>query len=222
MVRNVLITGGSRGIGKEITKIFNENGYKVYAPTREELNLKDNDSVKEFIEKHKNIYFSVIINNAGINIVNDIENIDEDVLNETMNVNLITPIKLIKGFIGKMKENNYGRIVNIGSIWAVISKEGRSVYSATKNGIHGVTNTVALEAGSYNVLVNTVCPGFTLTELTKQNNTQEQIDRLCEEIPVKRMAEPSEIAKFVYYLASEENTYITGQKITIDGGFTVK
>lgn len=222
MVRNVLITGGSRGIGKEIAKKFDENGYKVYAPTRDELNLKDKNSVKEFIEKHKDIYFSVIINNAGINIVNNIENIDEDVLNETMNVNLITPIKLIKGFIGKMKENNYGRIVNIGSIWAVISKEGRSVYSATKNGIHGVTNTVALEAGRYNVLVNTVCPGFTLTELTKQNNTQDQIDRLCEEIPVGRMAEPNEIAKFVYYLASEENTYITGQKITIDGGFTVK
>lgn len=222
MVRNVLITGGSRGIGKEIAKKFDENGYKVYAPSRDELNLKDKDSVRNFIEKHKDVYFSVIINNAGINIVNNIENIDEDVLNETMNVNLITPIKLIKGFIGKMKENNYGRIVNIGSIWAVISKEGRSVYSATKNGIHGVTNTVALEAGRNNVLVNTVCPGFTLTELTKQNNTQDQIDKLCEEIPLGRMAEPNEIAKFVYYLASEENTYITGQKITIDGGFTVK
>lgn len=222
MVRNVLITGGSRGIGKEIAKKFDENGYKVYAPSRDELNLKDKDSVRNFIEKYKDVYFSVIINNAGINIVNNIENIDEDVLNETMNVNLITPIKLIKGFIGKMKENNYGRIVNIGSIWAVISKEGRSVYSATKNGIHGVTNTVALEAGRNNVLVNTVCPGFTLTELTKQNNTQDQIDKLCEEIPLGRMAEPNEIAKFVYYLASEENTYITGQKITIDGGFTVK
>lgn len=222
MIKNILITGGSRGIGKEIVRVFEENGYKIYAPRRDELDLKDNNSVERFINKHKDIYFSVIINNAGINIVNKIEDIQENDLDETMMINLIAPIKLIKGFIGKMKENNYGRIVNIGSIWAVISKEGRAAYSATKNGIHGVTNAVALEGGMHNILVNTVCPGFTLTELTRQNNTQEEIDKLCREIPLKRMAEPKEIAKFVYYLGSDENTYITGQKITIDGGFTAR
>lgn len=222
MIKNVLITGGSRGIGKEIVRVFEENGYKVYAPKRSELDLKDKDSVEKFINEHKDVYFSVIINNAGINVINKIEDIKENDLDETIMINLITPIKLIKGFIDKMKENNYGRIVNIGSIWAVISKEGRAAYSATKNGIHGVTNAVALEGGMHNILVNTVCPGFTLTELTRQNNTQEEIDKLCEEIPLKRMAEPKEIAKFVYYLGSDENTYITGQKITIDGGFTVR
>ena len=118
-----------------------------------------------------------------------------------------------------MKMNRFGRIINIGSIWAVVSKEGRCVYSATKNGIHGVTNTLAVELAPYNILVNTVCPGFTLTELTKKNNTEEQIKNIVKDIPLGRMAEPEEIAEVVYFLGTEKNTYLTGQKITVDGGF---
>ena len=137
-------------------------------------------------------------------------------------LNLIAPIKLIRGFAGKMKENRYGRIVNIGSIWAVVSKPGRCVYSATKNGIHGVTNTMAVELAPYNILVNTVCPGFTMTEMTKKNNTPEQIEELSREIPMQRLAEPEEMAEVIYFLCSEQNTYLTGQKITVDGGFSEK
>lgn len=88
--------------------------------------------------------------------------------------------------------------------------------------MHGITNALALELGESNILVNTVCPGFTLTELTKKNNSAEQIAKITENIPLRRMADPSEIAKLVYFLGSEENTYITGQKIVIDGGFTVQ
>ena len=91
--------------------------------------------------------------------------------------------------------------------------------SATKNGIHGVTNTLAVELAKYNILVNTVCPGFTLTELTKKNNTAEEIKKISDEIPMGRMAEPKEIAQVVYFLCSDDNTYLTGQKITVDGGY---
>lgn len=222
MKKKVLITGGRRGIGKAVVDRFKSDEYEIYAPTRDELDLSNIESVENYIMKNSDKYFSTIINNAGINIINNIEDTSHEELEETMMVNLITPIKLIKAYIPKMKENNYGRIVNVGSIWGIVSKEGRSIYSATKNGIHGVTNAVAIEEGRYNILINTVCPGFTMTELTKKNNSVKEIERISKQIPLKRMADPEEIAKFIFYLASEENTYITGQKIAVDGGFSIK
>lgn len=221
-MRKVLITGGSRGIGKAIAKKFSENGYEVVTPLRNELNLLDESSVKKYIDNNKDVYFDVIINNAGINDISILEDITDEEIHNMMQVNLIAPIFLLRGFVGVMKKNNYGRIVNIGSIWSVVSKGGRCIYSATKNGIHGVTNTLAVELAPYNILVNTVCPGFTMTELTKKNNSPEAIDEICEDIPIGRMAEPEEIAEVIYFLGDEHNSYITGQKIVVDGGFSVK
>lgn len=217
---NVLITGVSRGIGKAIKERYVNSGYIVIDPTRKELDLSDEKSLNKFIENNKDIKIDIIINNAGINEINFIENITDDEIDKMITVNLIAPMKLIRNFVPKMKMNRFGRIINIGSIWAVVSKEGRCVYSATKNGIHGVTNTLAVELAPYNILVNTVCPGFTLTELTKKNNTEEQIKNIVKDIPLGRMAEPEEIAEVVYFLGTEKNTYLTGQKITVDGGFT--
>lgn len=217
---NVLITGASRGIGKAIKERYVNSGYIVIDPTRKELDLSDEKSLNKFIENNKDIKIDIIINNAGINEINFIENITDDEIDKMITVNLIAPMKLIRNFVPKMKMNRFGRIINIGSIWAVVSKEGRCVYSATKNGIHGVTNTLAVELAPYNILVNTVCPGFTLTELTKKNNTEEQIKNIVKDIPLGRMAEPEEIAEVVYFLGTEKNTYLTGQKITVDGGFT--
>jgi 3-oxoacyl-[acyl-carrier protein] reductase len=85
-----------------------------------------------------------------------------------------------------------------------------------------LTNTLAVELGAYNILVNTVCPGYTNTELTKQNVSKEDAGSIVKTIPVGRFAEPEEIASVIYYLGSEQNSYITGQKIVVDGGFTVK
>lgn len=219
-MRTALITGAARGIGKSIAEIFRSNGYSVVIPSRNELDLGNKHSIQQFIEKHRETYFDVIINNAGCNDINNIENIKDAEIEIMMNVNLIAPILLLRGFVPKMKEKKYGRIVNIGSIWAVVSKEGRCVYSATKNGIHGVTNTLAVELASDNILVNTVCPGFTMTELTIKNNTEEEINKIAMDIPLGRMAKPKEIAEIVYFLSSEKNTYLTGQKITVDGGFS--
>ena len=217
-----LVTGASRGIGKEIALLFEEKGYEVYKPTRKELDLCSEDSVEEYIKKNKNITFDVIVNNAGINDINNIDEITDEEIKNMLQINLVSPIKLLRGFIGNMKQQKYGRIVNIGSIWAVVSKSGRSIYSATKNGIHGITNTLAVELAPYNILVNTVCPGFTMTELTKKNNTIKEIEDISAEIPMGRMAQPREIAEIVCFLCSKQNTYLTGQKITVDGGFTVK
>ncbi len=221
-MRKALITGGSRGIGKAVAERFQKAGYEVICPTRQEMDLSDPESVEKYIEANKDTVFDVIVNNAGINDINGIEDITDSEIDSMMQVNLMSPIRILRGFAANMKKQKYGRIINIGSVWAVVSKPGRCIYSATKNGIHGVTNTLAVELAPDNILVNTVCPGFTLTELTYKNNTPEQIESISADIPMQRMAQPSEIAELIYFLGSEANTYITGQKITIDGGYTSK
>ena len=221
-MKNVLITGAGRGIGKATATLFTKNGYHVIAPTRQEMDLNSKDSIHLFLEQNKHLEVDILINNAGINPLSTLENVKEEDLEETIQVNLIAPVLLTQFFVKGMKERRFGRIVNISSIWGVVSKEGRTSYSVSKNGIHGLTNTFAVELGVYNILVNSVCPGFTNTELTKQNVSQELEKELCLNIPLARFAEPEEIAKVVFFLGSEENTYITGQKIIIDGGFTAK
>ncbi len=220
-MKNVLVTGGSRGIGKAIVEKYKKENYNVYSPSREELNLDDANSIESFIKRNDQ-GFDIIINNAGLNEINKIESFTDFEMQKMLNVNLIAPLKLIRAFFPHMINNNFGRIINIGSIWAVVSKEGRCIYSATKNAIHGVTNTLALEGANNNILVNTVCPGFTATELTFKNNTLIQIEEIEKTIPVNRMAKPEEIASLVYYFGSENNTYVTGQKIVVDGGFSIQ
>ena len=221
-MKKVLVTGASRGIGKAIAQRFTQAGWQVVAPTRQELDLNSADSIDAFVAAWQDTPFDAIVNNAGINEVNPLESVTDDEIAHTLNVDLIAPIKLLRGLVPAMKKNGGGRIVNIGSIWAVVSKPCRLLYSAAKNGIHGVTNTLAVELARDGILVNTVCPGFTATELTRSTNTPAQIAVIEQEIPMGRMAQPPEIAGVVYFLCSEENTYLTGQKITVDGGFTVR
>lgn len=221
-MQSVLMTGASRGIGKAIFEKFTSEGYCVVAPTREQLDLSEPSSIDDFVGKNKDMSIDIIVNCAGINPVAYIEDIEDIDFDKTMQVNIKAPLKLIQGFVGGMKSRGYGRIVNISSIWGVVSKEKRTTYSVSKNGIHGITNALAVELGEYNILINSVCPGFTNTELTLQNVSPIEAAKLCEQIPLGRFAEPSEIAELVLFLCSSKNTYITGQKIVIDGGFVAK
>lgn len=218
--RTALVTGASRGIGKAVSEQLKAEGYRVYTPTRQEMELTDVESVNAYCASVSDVVFDVVINNAGINDINDIDAITDEELDRMMEVNLKSPIRILRAVIPNMKKNHYGRIVNIGSIWSVVSKRGRTVYSASKHGIHGLTKTLAVELAEHNILVNTVCPGFTLTELTRKNNTPEQIKEISLEIPMQRMAQPEEIASAICYLVSEKNTYLTGQLIAVDGGYT--
>ena len=111
--------------------------------------------------------------------------------------------------------------VNIGSIWSHITKIGRSNYSLSKHALVGFSKTIAIELAKYNILVNTLSPGFTSTELTKKSLSDNEIKEISSQIPIKRMADPREIANAVVFLASNKNTYIVGQNIIIDGGFCV-
>lgn len=220
----VFITGASRGIGKATKEIYEKNGWDVIAPTRSEMDLSDPESVVGYCDDlvQRDIQISAVVNNAGINEINEIDNVPYDEMRQMLQVDLESPIIILNKLVPMLKAQGKGRIVNIGSIWAVVSKPGRAMYSAAKNGMHGITNALALELGPHGILVNTVCPGFTLTELTRKNNTDEEIASISAGIPVKRMAEPEEIGKLIYFLGSFENTYITGQKIAIDGGYSVQ
>jgi 3-oxoacyl-[acyl-carrier protein] reductase len=120
-----------------------------------------------------------------------------------------------------MKERSFGRVVNIASIWSQITKPERTLYSSSKTGLLGFTRATAVEHAPWNILVNAVSPGFTSTELTRQSLSEDEMKMLSTQIPLQRFAVPDEIAMTVLFLCSDLNNYITGQNITIDGGYTL-
>ncbi len=206
----ILVTGGSRGIGKDICDKFTKEGHEVIAPDREELDLSQPIS---FIPDK----IDVLVNNAGINLVNSI--FDGENYEEIMQVNYFSPLKLFKLCLPHMKKQNYGRVINIGSVWVDYAKPGRSAYSASKNALHSLTKAITSEYGTYNILANTVSPGFFMTDMTYQNNTEEAIKELRSKIPVGRLGYTNEVADLVYFLTIR-NSYISGQNIVIDGGYS--
>lgn len=217
--RTALITGGSRGIGAAIVAELAGRGLRVMAPSRQELDLADPASVDRFVAAHRNTAVDVLVNNAGINFIGALEEIDDDLWTQTYEVNLHAPFRLIQSLAPGMKVRGWGRIVNVSSVFSLVTKEKRAAYSATKSGLNGLTRTVAVELGPSNVLVNAVCPGYVATELTQQNNSPAELERIAAAVPLRRLAQPREIARLVAFLAGEENTYITGQLVVIDGGF---
>ncbi len=238
--KKILVTGGTRGIGKEIAIQFLINGGDVtITGTKfiDESKLKkdwgfenihfkrvdflQNESVSKFIDWINNQEkIDILVNNAGINKVDlNVDSKTSD-FNNLIDVNLKGPYLVCREVSSLMKKNKYGKIVNISSIWASITRSGRSLYSASKFGLVGLTKTLAVELAPHGILVNAVSPGFTMTELTKKTNSKKEIDDLKNTIPIRRLAEPIEIARLVLFITSDMNTYLTGQNIIIDGGYT--
>lgn len=216
-----LVTGASRGIGAAIAQVLREGGATVLAPSRSELDMSDTKSIERYVAAvHGPI--DILVNNAGINILAGLDELDSDNLAETLQINLVAPLTLTKLVAERMKANKYGKIVNISSIWSVVSKERRLSYAASKSAMNGVTRTLAIELGQYGILVNSVAPGYVNTELTSQNNSPEQIKAIGSTIPLERLAEPAEIAEVVAFLCSKKNSYMTGQVLVVDGGFVCR
>lgn len=236
--KTAIVTGGTRGIGKAIAELIQQlGGHVIVTGTSEksrdsfdrkrctyiQLDLSNQESIGAFLEKVKKIKnIDVLVNNAGINKIEPIDEIDVESWNKIIKVNLTGPMLVTRTVAALMKKRKTGRILNISSIWAVIGKEKRNSYSASKTGLLGLTRTTALDLAPYNILVNALCPGFTLTELTKSILSSSEIKRLSKEVPLGRFAKSEEIARIAVFLCSDKNTYITGQTITADGGFTIR
>ena len=238
--KTVIITGGTRGIGASLTNAFYRTGAKVLVSGTmnendvnfdilkhnnnvhyHQLDLSSDESIKQFLDVvNKLDKVDVLINNAGVNKIKTVNEISEEEWDWINAVNLRGPFLLTRTVSEKMKQQEFGKIINIASIFGVISKEKRAAYSSTKWGLIGFTKAVALDLAPFNVLVNAVSPGFVDTDLTRRIIGPENIIKLVETIPQKRLANTDEIASVVLFLTSDLNTYITGQNIIVDGGFT--
>jgi len=217
--RRALITGGSRGIGAAIVEKFSQEKVEVIAPTRAQLDLLSNESIDLFLDS-LNCPIDIIVNNAGINVLAAATELSDRDFRDTLQTNLVAPLWLTRKLAPQMMARGFGRVVNISSIFSVVSKSGRASYSASKAGLNGLTRTLAVEMAPSNVLINAVAPGYVDTELTRQNNSAQDLRAICSTIPIGRLAQTNEIAEVVFFLCSDKNTYITGQVIVVDGGFT--
>lgn len=215
-MNRVLLTGATGGIGNAILSVFLSNGYDVVTPTRSELDLSRPSTIDDYLIDWK---FNILINCAGVNTPESILSTNGNNYAIAMNVNINSPHKLIQKCLPHMIQTGHGNIVNISSVLQDVAKTGRGVYSMTKAALDALTRSVAVEYGKNGILCNTVSPGYIETKLTYKNNTQEQIESIKSSLPLGRIGQPTEVANFVYWLATE-NSYITGQNIKIDGGYS--
>ena len=230
-MKTVLVTGTSRGIGAAIAAKFKQEGYKVYGTSTSgtacenidhtfKVDFSNRESLDTFTATIKDYSIGTLVNCAGINNPKPFLDIAAADFIETFQVNLFAPFALCQAVLPYMVEQQYGRIVNISSIWGKISRPNVAAYSATKFGIDGMTLSLANEYASKGILANCVAPGFIDTEMTRKNLSATRIEELSALTPAGRLGTPEEIANTVYFLGSEQNTFISGQNIACDGGFT--
>mgnify|MGYP005635053413 FL=1 len=227
-----VVTGATRGIGYAIAERLLQDGVDVIATgTREHANhpvgssyyqvdFLSDESVSKFIDYLKKQDVDIVVNNAGINKIGKFSSIDINDFDSILRVNLRTPFQICQAVIPYMEKQGWGRIVNLTSIFGNITKEYRASYSSSKFGLDGMTAALAAEVSEKGILANSVGPGFIDTELTRGVLGKDGIDKIQKNIPMKRLGHVDEIASLVSWLVSEENTYISGQNLMIDGGFS--
>lgn len=238
-MKNVLITGGSRGIGKACVYEFAKHGYRVFLnynkskkdaeKIKEETGaiiIKADISKKDEVEKmadyiHKNYgQIDVLINNAGISQQKLFTDITEEDWDNIFNINIKGMFLVTKIFIKDMIYNQYGKIVNISSMWGITGGSCEVHYSASKSAVIGFTKALAKEMGPSKICVNCIAPGVIETEMNKHLN-EEDLKNLCDETPLERLGKAEEVAKAVLFLASGDADFITGQILNVDGGMVI-
>lgn len=238
-MKNILITGASRGIGKEIAKGLSGK-YNLFLAARneellktisEEIDAKDYctcdlsdknelDKLAEFIEQNQ---IDILINNAGDYIYGEIEKMDYEKISNLFITNLLAPSYLCSIAVKNMKLKKWGRIINIGSISGVMGEAQASIYSGSKAGLIGLTKALALELAQSNITVNTINPGWVETELGLKSieDSDFSLSETLDIIPQKRFVQPEEIEKLVEYLISDNARGVTGQSINVCAGLSV-
>jgi NAD(P)-dependent dehydrogenase (short-subunit alcohol dehydrogenase family) len=231
--RKVFVSGASRGIGRAVAQAFRNEGAWVIG-TRTGSSTESDDVCQDWIstdfldleqiracaEYVRNAEPDVLVNNAGINkIAPFVEILLEDFVS-IQQVNVIAPFLLCQAAIPAMVRRGWGRIVNVSSIWGKLSKEHRAAYSASKFALDGMTLALTAEHAADGVIANCIAPGFIDTELTRRVLGEKGMQAIVSAVPARRLGQVDEVARLVLWLASEENTYLVGQNIAIDGGFS--
>lgn len=241
MNKVALITGGTRGIGKEIAYTLAEENYDIiinYRTENEELmklkkeieqkrvrclllkgDVSNFENCKKLVEEAINRmnHIDVLVNNAGITKDMLLMRMKPEDFNEVINVNLIGTFNMTKNVINYMMKERKGRIINVSSVVGISGNAGQTNYAASKAGIIGFTKSLAKEVASRNILVNAIAPGFIQTDMT--NILKENVkDEIAKTIPLRRMGTAKDVANVVKFLVSEDSSYITGQVIQVDGG----
>jgi 3-oxoacyl-[acyl-carrier protein] reductase len=158
---------------------------------------------------------------AGTNSPRDFDEVETNEYIQILETNLNSNRLLIMAVLPAMQKNRFGRIIAISSSYSTITRAGRSSYSVSKAALEALIRSVALENAHVNILANSIVPGFIETPLTEKNNDKFQIAKILERVPMGHLGKPSDVAKLVWFLTSEQNTYITGQSIRVDGGFSI-
>ena len=238
---NVLITGISRGIGKAIALEFAKNKYNIIGCAKSDFNglsdtknlvtsygvdsyielcdISNEEKIKKFIYESANKLggIDILINNAGISYIGLLQDMSILEWNNIINTNLTSAFLMSKYVIPYMLKKQNGHIINISSVWGNIGASMEVAYSTSKGGLNTFTKALAKELAPSNILVNTISPGFIDTEMNK-NFEKEELEAIFEEIPLGRAGKNYEVADLVYKIATSK--YLTGQIITIDGGWT--
>lgn len=232
--KTILITGSSRGIGAATARLAKSYGAEVILHGKSEsenlkklaseldfeyifCDLTDLGKVKSEVDKLGKI--DILVNSAGINISKPFQELTSEDWLETFKANVLGTVNFSKAVIPKMNEAKYGKIINISSVKGYQNAAGRAAYSSSKATIINLTASMAKELSPY-ILVNSVAPGFTQTEMT-QATWSERVKKHVGQSLLKRMAKPEEIAEVILFLASDRSSYITGQTILVDGGFSM-
>ena len=242
--KNIIVTGATRGIGKEIALTLAQNGaniainYRNYNEEVEELinsikefgvdaiavkcDVSKSDEVDNFISEVKNHFSSidVLVNNAGITKDGLLLRMKDEDFNSVLDVNLKGTFNTTKSISPIMIKQKHGKIINISSVVGIVGNAGQCNYAASKAGVIGFSKSVARELASRNINVNVVAPGYIDTYMTKSLPDKVK-DEILKSIPMKKMGNPKEVANLVLFLSSSLSDYITGQVINVDGGMVM-
>ncbi len=242
--KKVVITGGSRGIGKTIAKKFAMNGAALaIVATRESeeakntveelkkmgnevrlytCDIKNPEQVEAMSEKILTDFGSidVLVNNAGVTRDNLLPNLSIMDIDNVIDTNLKGTVYVTRSFIRSFVRNKHGNIINMSSVVGLMGNKGQTNYAASKAGLVGFTKSVAREYGRKNIRCNAIAPGYIETEMTA-GLSEDQRKELLKELPLRRLGDPEDVAELALFLAGEGSSYITGEVIKVDGGMYV-